>query len=357
VGVAVAERKMPWSIISPQPSSMSNYSCPARGISDGDDGEGHLSNDFHAVVIGSGPTGLQAAMTLGRALKHTLVIDNESPRNRIVKHFHNFLGNDGENPINFRRSCRKSIGEKYGEFVQFLDDEVVSVSGSSGAFHVVTVAGREFSAKRLLLAMGVREELPVDAPKCYQTQYYRSIFHCPYCHGIEIRNKKLAVVCSNTLEHVVMMRCWSSDIILFTNGEATPWLNDGAQQRLRDLGIRIEEGKIVDLDVAEDTCENDEIIGSSLRAIILADGRRIEREIIFQKFKTSQQKLVDDLNLKLDDAGHVEITHPNCETSVRGIYAAGDMASEFHQVAIGVGMGCEAASAIVKDLTLNESLF
>jgi thioredoxin reductase (NADPH) len=89
-----------------------------------------------------------------------------------------------------------------------------------------------------------------------------------------------------------------------------------------------------------------------LKYIILDNGKMIERETIYQKFESRQQPIVEKLGLKLDEDGHVQVSQSHQETSTPGIYAAGDMASHFHQFAIAVGMGCNAASSIALDLML-----
>jgi thioredoxin reductase len=162
-------------------------------------------NAFEVIIVGGGPAGLQAALTLGRAMKRTLLMDAGEPRNWMVQHFHNFLGHDGENPTEFKRATKKDIEGKYGEFVKFLDDQVEDVTGQKGDFILSTKDGEQFKASRILLALGVQDQLP-EHPPVYAKQYYKSIFSCPFCHGIEARQKKIAVVSSSTLNHLIMMR-------------------------------------------------------------------------------------------------------------------------------------------------------
>jgi thioredoxin reductase len=295
---------------------------------------------FEAIVIGAGPAGLQASLTLGRSMVKTLVLHADKPRNWMVKEFHNFIGHDGENPAAFRKTQIATIRKKYGEFVTFVQDEVTSITGTSGNFVVKTQKGEEYTAWRIVLALGVKEDIP-QYPKGYASLYYESLFQCPFCHGIEERGKSAGVLSAPMIEGILMLKAWFTDLIFFTNGTKPAFLDETGRSRLADLNIKVEETPIVDLEVKE----------NKLNAVVLEDGRRIERQVIYQKFKTHQHDIVASLKLDLDPMGNVKIHPIKAETSFPGIFAGGDMTTMFHQVAIAVGTGFQSAAFASQDIT------
>jgi len=294
---------------------------------------------YDVIVVGAGPAGLQGALTLGRSLLKTLVIDAGKPRNWVVKDFHNFLGADGDNPAKFRKKQRAHITKQYGDYVTFEDDTVTAISGSVGDFTVSTAKGQQYKAGRILLTVGVQEEVPAF-PSSYSSQYYKSIFQCPFCHGFEIRHKKIGVVSPPVVEYPLMIKTWSSDVVIFTNGTKLAWATNEALERLRKSSIKVIEGRIVDLVVSK---------ADELEAVVLEDGTKVERDVLYQKFRHFHQPLITDLKLELDQFMNVKVSSPKMETSVPGIYAAGDLSSSFHKVAMGVGAACQAATFIAMD--------
>ncbi len=137
---------------------------------------------FDVLIVGGGPAGLQAALTLGRARKRVLVADGGPRRNATAVHMHNFVSRDGMVPEDFRREARLQLANYPN--VSFRDEPIDAITGVRGAFRAGAVRGR-----RVLLATGL-----IDQPPEFENLaplWGRSVFQCPYCHGWEARERRL----------------------------------------------------------------------------------------------------------------------------------------------------------------------
>src|SRR5918992_5339631 len=178
---------------------------------------------FDVIVVGGGPAGLAAAMTFGRALRSALVIDSGEPRNAPAREMHNFISRDGTPPSELRRITRQEL-ERYST-VELRDATVVSATPvGDSAFEIRLADGTVERGRRLVLATGLVDELPpVDG---LAELWGRGVFHCPYCHGFEIRDTALAVLgAEQPAVHLALhLTRFSRDVVLCTNamGELDP---------------------------------------------------------------------------------------------------------------------------------------
>jgi len=133
---------------------------------------------YDVVVVGGGAAGLSAALVLGRARRRVAVVDAGAPRNAPAAHMQGFLSRDGMSPADFLAAGRVEV-TGYG--VELVEDQVV---GIEAGFIVRLAGGRVLKARRILVATGIRDELP-EIPGVRE-RWGRDLLHCPYCHGWEV---------------------------------------------------------------------------------------------------------------------------------------------------------------------------
>ncbi|AGF71683.1 NAD(P)/FAD-dependent oxidoreductase [Corynebacterium halotolerans] len=209
-----------------------------------------------AIVVGGGAAGLGAALTLARARRSVAVIDAGQPRNAPADGAHGLLGQEGINPLELLERGRREVTGYGGEI---RTGEVVDVAGESGAFVVSLRSGGRLYARRLVIATGLVDELP-EIPGLRE-QWGRSVVHCPYCHGWEVSDRKIAVLGTGPMmvHQALLFHQWSRDISLFSRGLNIP---DGDRRKLDALGI-----PVIPDEVAEVVSE-----GGRLTGVKLVDG-------------------------------------------------------------------------------------
>src|SRR5690242_6519983 len=186
---------------------------------------------FAVVVVGGGAAGLSAALVLGRARRRVAVIDAGEPRNAPAAHMQGFLSRDGMPPSELL-ACGRDEVRRYG--VELVDDRVV---GAAGGFTLTLASGRTVEARHVLLTTGAVDELP-DVGGARE-RWGRDLLHCPYCHGWEVRDQPLGVL--GSVEHAHLIRQWTDDLILFTDGLA---LEPRDRDALTERGIGIVDGAV-----------------------------------------------------------------------------------------------------------------
>lgn len=144
---------------------------------------------FEVIVVGGGVAGLSAATYLGRMRRRVLVCDAGEPRNAPAEGVHGFLSREGMAPAELLGIGREQLGA-YGT-VEVRGGEVVDIEGEDGGFGVSLDDGTRVRCSNLVLATGVRDVLPEI--EGIRSLWGRSVAHCPYCHGFELRDQPLAV--------------------------------------------------------------------------------------------------------------------------------------------------------------------
>jgi thioredoxin reductase len=287
---------------------------------------------FDVLIAGGGPAGLQAALTLGRARKRVLVADGGPRRNAPADHMNNFVSRDGIAPTDFRREARAQLA-KYPN-VSFHDEQIVTITGLRGDFRAGAIR-----ARRVLLATGL-----VDQPPEWENLaplWGHSVFQCPYCHGWEARERRWGYYAPDaTIPHVgpfvMQLRGWSAEVTLFTDN-----LGDEMRSRLLAAKIQIESASVTRLVST----------GQQIEAVELAGGRRVLCEALLMHPPQTQVELVRALGVVLDDEGFVKTDPMTRETSIPGIYAAGDLATRGQAAVLAAAAGMQAAVAINVELT------
>ncbi|MEO1269474.1 MAG: NAD(P)/FAD-dependent oxidoreductase [Myxococcota bacterium] len=293
-------------------------------------------SEVDVLIVGGGPAGLTAALYLGRALKSVAVVDRGNPRHAVSEGVHNFVTRDGMAPDALRATAWEQM-QPY-QRVARRNVGVARVQPIEDSWLATLDSGEQLSSRAVLLATGVIDEHPDIAG--YNERWGHSIHHCPYCHGWEMRERPLGVLASGeTAGHMAsLLRGWSEDVVLFTNGEP---LDPQADVRLRQLGIPTFHSPIVRL-------EGD---GGELDRVVLEGGEAIERRGLFVAPRQRQVSLIETIGLELDDNGYV-VTDPFGETSRPGIWAAGDLTSRYQQVVEAAAQGARAAVMINASLTV-----
>ncbi|MEO5895193.1 MAG: NAD(P)/FAD-dependent oxidoreductase [Vicinamibacterales bacterium] len=288
------------------------------------------------VIVGGGPAGLSAALMLGRCRRKVLVCDNGRPRNQASHAMHGFISRDGMPPAEFLQVAREEL--KTYDTVEFRHVTVTSATCQDGTFVTTLEDGELLRSRKLLIATGVRDNLP-DVEGIHEL-YGRSVFHCPYCDGWEIRDQPIAIYGRGERGYGLSLELtpWSRDLVLCSDGPCE--LEDGKVERLRRNGITVREAKIARL-------EGDAGI---LQRIVFRDGTSLERRALFFTTGQSQQsELAQGLGCTINEKGTV-LTGKYETTHLRGLFVAGDASRAVQWVVVAAAEGAEAAFAINTDL-------
>jgi len=301
--------------------------------------------DFDVVIVGGGAAGLSAALVLGRARRRVAVIDAGSPRNAPAAHMQGYLSRDGMPPAELLAAGRAEVA---GYGVEVIDgvvdridriDQIDRIDRIDPGFTVHLGRGPELTARRLLVATGVGDELP-DVPGVRE-RWGRDLLHCPYCHGWEVRDQPLGVLGSNpgAVLHAQLVRQWSDDVVYFAHTQE-PTGAEAAELDAR--GIRVVPGEVARLVVEDDR----------LTGVELAGGRIVPRSAVFVRPVNVPHPdgLLAKLGCDLDEAGFPVVDRTG-RTTTPGVWAAGNAADPRAQVVTAAGAGSAAAIAVNADLT------
>src|SRR5829696_9515880 len=301
------------------------------------------------VVIGAGAAGLSAALVLGRSRRRVLILDGGEPRNALSSGAHGFFTRDGLPPEELLRIGREQLAPY--ESVEYKQAKAIVAGGASGAFEVVLEDGTTVSARRLILATGVADELP-DRPG-FSELWGRGVYHCPYCHGWEVRDRPLAVLNSGegAAERAAFIRNWSRDLVLLTDGPAN--LNEEGRRTLRALDILVREERISYLEGDPGGA------AGGLRRIHFEDGSSLEREGLFYVPPQRQgSELAEMLGCEIVAMGQapagVKADPTTRETTVAGVYVAGDAGNAVQSALLAAASGANAAFFVNHSLVADE---
>ncbi|MBB3387672.1 thioredoxin reductase [Rhizobium sp. BK275] len=282
---------------------------------------------FEVIVIGGNFAGLSAAMQLARARRRVLLIDAGAPRNRFSHASHGFLGQDGQTPAAIMREGKRQLS--LYPTITIRDGEVVQARADGDEFVIGIKGGGEERAARIVLATGISDSLP-EIPGL-RDRWGRSVLHCPYCHGYEVSGGALGVLATLPLSaHAAMLLPDWGETTYFTQALFEP--DEEQLARMTARGVRIERSPIV------------ELLGDNpkLEAVRLTDGRVVPLDAVFVAAKTAMASpIAEQLGCAFDDGplGPVIRTGDNKETTVRGVFAAGDAASAMHNATLASASG------------------
>ncbi|WP_336662930.1 NAD(P)/FAD-dependent oxidoreductase [Leucobacter sp. USHLN154] len=306
------------------------------------------------AIIGGGPAGLSAGLQLVRANRRIAILDSNRPRHSATLQSHGFLTRDGVSPLELRRLGREEF-ERYPsamyaqaitrEVIPLAPDEARAAGFPDGIGFSVRGTGIrgaadvEYTARRVLIAAGLTEELP--ALPMIRAYYGTALHSCVECDGFEKTDKPLVLIgeTSDVFSRALLISRFSSDLIVFTNGADTVRPEQEAQ--LERIGIRVERRPI------------DDIVGerAEMTGVRLADGEVIARVGGFVRPRWhAPVEFLGDLPIARDHWGLVEVDERG-ETSIRGVYGVGDIVPPGpQQLVIAAGNGARVAAKLNLDM-------
>ncbi|WP_374211662.1 NAD(P)/FAD-dependent oxidoreductase [Streptomyces sp. YS415] len=302
-----------------------------------------MTETYEVIVIGGGAAGLSAALVLGRSRRRTLVVDAGEPRNAPSAHMQGYLSRDGMAPGEFLRIGREEIA-RYG--VELVRDRAVDVSKDED-FTVVLAGGRSLRARRLVIATGLKDELP-EVPGL-AGRFGRDALHCPYCHGWEVRDQAFGVLATSPLSvhQALIVSQWSKDVTLFLHEVDESELTGDDLRRLAAAGVETVPGA-----VAEVLVEDDRLTG-----VRLADGSVHHRQVLFVAPRAvPRTDLLQRLGAELTETpfGAYPVVDPTGLTSVPGVWAAGNAMGFAEQVVNAAAGGYRAGATINGELLMTD---
>lgn len=296
-----------------------------------------MTERYDVVVVGGGPAGLAAAVTLGRSLRSVLVVDAGEPRNAAAHAAHNLLGREGVPPHELLAAGRREA-EGYGAVV--VRDRAVDARREGDDLVVELAGGDVVRARRLVLATGLTDVLP-DVPGVRE-RWGDDVLHCPYCHGWEVRGRRIGVLATseNAVHQTLLLRQLSDDLTLFLHTGPEP--DDEASEQLAALDVRVVRGEVERL-------EHDD----ALRAVVLADGRRVEVDAVAVAPRfVANADLYERLGGSVSEHafGTYVASSPGGRTDVPGVWVAGN-ATELPAM-----VGASAAAGVLAGAGINGEL-
>ena len=289
------------------------------------------------IIIGGGAAGLSAALTLARARRRTTVIDAGEPRNAAAAHIHGVPGFEDIAPHEFLARGRRDATAHGAEIIPGRVRKIGSRDDES--FTVVMDAEEAFLARRLVIATGVRDQLP-DIPGLRE-RWGRDVLHCPYCHGWEARGRRIGVVASgaDSIKQALTFQQWSDDVTFLANGRAI----DGEDRlRLRAMGISIVEDALAEV----------KFDSEGIRSMRLEGGSQIEFDAVgVSPSSDAHLDMLEDLGVHFttQPLGRFIDTDAAGRTGVDGVWAAGNCADLSAQVGWAAAHGALVAQDINAD--------
>jgi thioredoxin reductase len=298
--------------------------------------------EWDVIIVGGGSAGLSAALMLGRSRRRVLVVDGGEPRNRFAAHMHGVLGRDHSSPLDLLAAGRAEL-TRYDDVV-IESGTVVSAAPldtEAIGFEVVLESGERHTARRMLVATGLRDDLP-DLPGLAE-EWGRNAVSCPYCDGWEVRDRRIAMIAtdaSNT-HQAQLLRQLSPHVTFYTQRANLP---DAARAGLEARGIAIETRAVVEV-VGDDE--------GGLRGIRLDDGTEHEADSIFVAPRpVPNDRLLRELRARTMRQNGVDwvLVDPSGRTNVPGLWAAGNIATAASSVPVAMAAGNVAGTGINGDL-------
>lgn len=290
-----------------------------------------------AIVIGGSFAGLSAAMYIARARRSVAIVDAGLPRNRFAAHSHGFFGHDGSAPADMLDNARAQVLAY--PTASLISGEARTALPLADGFAVRLASGAELTADRLVLAFGLRDKLP-ELPGLAE-RWGNSVIICPYCHGFEFSGQRLGVLAMTPMSaHQAMLVAEWGPVTYFSNGLEP---DAATLAELTRRGVVIEPTPVVALSGR----------APALSAVELADGRSVAIDALFIGPQSRlNSDIADQLGCAFDEApfGRIIRTDAMKETTVKGVFAAGDITRGGHSVTFAAADGVMAGTALHRSL-------
>ncbi|MBP2704129.1 NAD(P)/FAD-dependent oxidoreductase [Microbispora sp. RL4-1S] len=299
-----------------------------------------------AVVIGGGAAGLNGALMLARSRRSVVVIDSGDPRNAPADGVHGLLGLDGTPPAELLRVGREEV-RRYGGLV--VGGEVTSARPATPAewgdprFSVTLADGRTLTARRLLVATGLRDTLP-EVPGLAE-HWGHGVVHCPYCHGWEVRDEPIGILATGpaSIHHALLFRQLTDDLVYFTRGTE---LGADTRARFAVRGIEVVDAQVDRVVTAED---------GTVAGVRLSGGRLVPRRVLAVATRLrARTEGLEGLGLPMTDLpggmGRGFAAGVAGTTDVPGVWVAGNATDLMAQVGASAAAGALAGAHMNADL-------
>ncbi|WP_394163640.1 NAD(P)/FAD-dependent oxidoreductase [Galactobacter valiniphilus] len=324
------------------------YQQPAQPPATAPVGSAPTESVVDVAIVGGGAAGLNAALQLARQDRSVLVLDAGRPRNAPAAHLHAYLGLDGAAPSELLARGRAEV-RSYGGEIREATVVSASVSGE-GATRRFTLAledGASVTARAIVLAAGLVDVLP-EVPGLAE-RWGRDALHCPYCHGWEVRGRRIAILAShpNATHQALLFARLGSSAVFVTHG-----VQPSAQDRalLAAAGVEIVEGSVASVRVHDD----------ALTGLLLADGSVVETDAVVVQSRM-QARLGG-----LESLGLVAVEHPSGmgtrveagfagATAVPGVWVAGNATDPAAQLGAAAAGGAMAGAGANAALTMEDA--
>jgi len=286
-------------------------------------------SEVDAVVVGGGPAGLAAALWLGRYRRSVVVVDSQEYRSAAVERSHGYLGRDPQTPVELLARGREEL-EAYPS-ASIRVSCVESIRRRPDELFEVELTDQTLVAHRVVLATGVRDVFP--SIRGFDEHYGASVFHCPACDGYEARDRDVIAIGWDV--HLVgfasTLMNWARSVTIVTDGRRFAG-DEACRASMDDHGIELVEQEAVSF------------LGSrgALESLELADGRSLPTSLVFFSLShVPQVSLGTSLGCELDEEGYLTVDREG-QTSVPGVYAAGDVIPQLQLVQVAAASGTAA---------------
>lgn len=298
-----------------------------------------MTEPYDCLIVGGGPAGLTAAIYLARYRRRAVVIDAGHSRAAWIPTSHNYPGfEDGISGKALLSKLREQA-EQYG--AELRRAEVTSLTKDGDGF-AAEVDGKTIRAKRVLLATGIVDETP-ELPGLREAVYEGALRFCPICDAYEARDERIAVLghVDTGWKKAIFLRTYSKDVTLLCIDDPEQ-ITAECERELREAGVQFPKDRAIDVDRS----------GEKIAAL-LDSGKRLEFDVLYPALGCDVRS---DLAIKLgargNDTGNLLVN--DCQlTSVPGLYAAGDVVSDLHQLSVAIGHAAIAATKIHNELDKN----
>jgi thioredoxin reductase (NADPH) len=292
------------------------------------------------LIIGGGPAGLTAAIYLARYRRRVMLIDSGESRAALIPKSHNYpgfaAGISGRDLLTAQRKQAEASGSL------LVAGRVCSLEAGDGGAFVAAVDGRRVTAEKVLLATGIIDHQP-DLPSLRDLIARGALRFCPICDGFEAMDRAIGVIgpANYACHKALFLRTYSRNVTLLAL-EGAAHLRDDLRRQLHDAEVSLLDNSIADLIAHDDKV-----------TAVLADGERRTFDVLYPAMGADVRS---DLALRLGaraNETHRLFVDENQRTSIPGLYAAGDVTIELHQLSVATGQAAVAATHIHNNLPPN----
>jgi thioredoxin reductase len=303
---------------------------------------GPMERHCDVAIIGGSAAGLAAALQLVRQRRSVVVVDDGTPRNAPAAHMHGYLGFDGAPPSELTGRGREEVRSYGGEI---LTGRARTVERrDDGWFRVEVGGGHALVARRVLAATGLADELP-DIEGLAES-WGADVIHCPFCHGFEVRDQRIVQIVTHPMGlHPAPLFRHLTDRYSIVVHDASG-LDDGALDALAAAGTEVVRTPVRRVVTRED---------GRLAGVELVDGRTLEADavVVGPRFRARADVFASaglSTVLHVTGVGDAVEVDPMGQTSVPGLYAAGNVTDPSMQVLHAAAHGSRVGAMIAFSL-------